>query len=78
MSVLHLSRPTEEERAFSEQDLAYLPESFPRCVIRDGKIVRADGLPLKWEEYLLLEEDFPATLTERGELQMARPPDRHS
>jgi len=74
MSVLHLSRPTEEECAFSEQDLAYLPDDFPPCVIRDGRIARADGLPLKWEDYLLLEEDFPATLTKTGELQMAPPP----
>jgi len=60
--------------AFTEDDLAYLPDDFPPCLIRDGRIARADGLPLKWEDYLLLEEDFPATLTKTGELQMAPPP----
>jgi Uma2 family endonuclease len=78
MSLLHPSRTNEalaeEELVFTREDLAELPESFPRCVIRDGKIARADGLPLEWEQYELLEEDFPAVLTETGELQMAPPP----
>lgn len=73
MSISH-----EERLAFTEEDLAYLPDSFPRCVIRDGKIVRADGVPLEWEDYELLEEDFPAVLTNRGELRMtAAPTDTH-
>lgn len=73
--LLHVD---EEQLAFTEEDLAYLPESFPPCVIRDGKIARTDGLPLKWEDYQLLEEDFPAVLTKRGELQMApAPTDTH-
>jgi Uma2 family endonuclease len=68
----------EERLTFTEQDLAYLPESFPRCVIRAGRIARADGLPLKWEDYQLLEEDFPAVLTKTGELEMApAPTDTH-
>src|ERR1700751_1809452 len=68
----------EEEPAFTQEDLAYLPDGFPRCVIRAGKIVRADGLPLKWEDYQLLEEDFPAVLTKKGELEMApAPTDTH-
>jgi Uma2 family endonuclease len=66
------------ELAFTEEDLAYLPDSFPRCVIRAGRIARADGLPLKWEDYHLLEEDFPAVLTKKGELEMApAPTDTH-
>jgi Uma2 family endonuclease len=68
----------EERLAFTEEDLAHLPDSFPRCVIRAGKIVRADGLPLEWEQYDLLGEDFPATLTETGELEMSpRPTPAH-
>jgi Uma2 family endonuclease len=68
----------EERLAFTEEDLAYLPDSFPRCVIRAGRIARADGLPLKWEDYQLLEEDFPAVLTKTGELEMApAPTDTH-
>ena len=75
-SLLHVFR--EEELAFTEKDLASLPDSFPRCVIRAGKIARADGLPLTWEDYQLLEEDFPAVLTKKGELQMApAPTDTH-
>jgi Uma2 family endonuclease len=73
-----LDASPEEPLAFTEQDLAYLPESFPRCVIRAGRIARADGLPLKWEDYQLLEEDFPAVLTKTGELEMApAPTDTH-
>ena len=56
--LLDVSR--EERLAFTEEDLAYLPDSFPRCVIRAGRIARADGMPLKWEDCQLLEEDFPA------------------
>jgi Uma2 family endonuclease len=68
----------EERLAFTKEDLAYLPDSFPRCVIRAGRIARADGLPLKWEDYQLLEEDFPAVLTKTGELEMApAPTDTH-
>ena len=68
----------EEQPGFSAEDLRYLPESFTRCVIRGGKIVRADGVPLKWEDYELLEEDFPAVLTKKGELEMApAPTDTH-
>ena len=76
MSVSH---PTvEEELAFTQEDLADLPDGFPPCVIREGKIGRADGLPLEWEEYDLLDEGFPATLTEDGELQMSpRPAPAH-
>ena len=79
MSLLHLSHTTEgEELVFTKEDLAELPEGFPPCVIRDGKIARADGLPLEWEQYELLEEDFPAMLTETGELQTApTPTDTH-
>jgi Uma2 family endonuclease len=75
-SLLDASR--EERLAFTDKDLAYLPESFPRCVIRAGKIARADGLPLEWDQYDLLDEGFPATLTEDGELQMSpRPTPAH-
>ena len=70
----HATAIAEAQLAFTEDDLAYLPDSFPPCVIRDGKIARADGLPLEWEHYELLDEDFPAVLTETGELQMAPPP----
>ena len=74
--ALHVSY--EEELAFREEDLAYLPNGFPPCVIRAGKIVRADGLPLTWEDYQLLEEDFPAVLTKTGELKMVpAPTDTH-
>jgi Uma2 family endonuclease len=67
-----------EEFAFTEEDLADLPGSFPACVIREGKIARVDGLPLEWEQYDLLGEGFPATLTENGELQMSpRPTPAH-
>jgi Uma2 family endonuclease len=76
--LLHPSRTNEalaeEELVFTQEDLAELPESFPPCVIRDGKIARADGLPLEWEQYDLLDEGFPATLTETGELQMSPRP----
>ena len=73
-----MSTSHEEQPVFTEEDLRHLPESFPRCVIRDGKIVRADGVPLKWEDYELLAEDFPAVLTKRGELRMAvAPTDTH-
>ena len=61
--LLHLS----PELGFTQEDLADLPGSFAPCVIRDGKIARADGLPLGWEHYDLLDEGFPATLTEDGE-----------
>lgn len=72
--LLHLS----PQLGFTEGDLAHLPDAFPPCVIRDGKIARADGLPLEWEEYDLLDEGFPATLTEDGELQMSpRPTPAH-
>jgi len=72
--LLHLSH----ERGFTREDLADLPEIFPPCVVRDGKIARADGLPLEWEQYDLLGEGFPATLTEDGELQMSpRPTPAH-
>jgi Uma2 family endonuclease len=68
----------EQELAFTEEDLAYLPDGFPPCLIRAGRIVRTDGLPLKWEDYQLLEEDFPAVLTKKGELEMApAPTDTH-
>ena len=74
----HGTAIAEAQLAFTEDDLAHLPDGFPPCVIRDGKIVRADGLPLAWEQYELLEEDFPAVLTENGELQMApTPTDTH-
>jgi Uma2 family endonuclease len=66
------------ELGFTAEDLADLPSDFPTCVIRDGKIVRADGLPLEWEQYDLLGEDFPATLTETGQLEMSpRPTPAH-
>ena len=65
--LLHVS----PERGFTQEDLADLPGSFPPCVIRDGKIARADGLPLGWEHYDLLDEGFPATLTEDGERQVS-------
>jgi Uma2 family endonuclease len=72
--LLHLS----PEIGFTQEDLADLPDAFPPCVIRDGKITRADGLPLEWEQYDLLGEGFPATLTEGGELQMSpRPTPAH-
>ena len=72
--LLHVS----PERDFTQEDLADLPGAFPPCVIRDGKIARADGLPLGWEHYDLLDEGFPATLTEDGELQMSpRPTPAH-
>jgi hypothetical protein len=72
--LLHAS----PEVGFTQGDLADLPDAFPPCVIRDGKIARADGLPLEWEQYDLLDEGFPATLTEDGELQMSpRPPPAH-
>jgi Uma2 family endonuclease len=78
MSLLHLPDSTEglaeEELVFIKEDLAELPEGFPHCVIKDGKIARADGLPLEWEQYELLDENFPATLTETGELQMSPRP----
>jgi Uma2 family endonuclease len=66
------------ELGFTPEDLADLPHDFPTCVIRDGRIARADGLPLEWEQYDLLGEGFPATLTEDGELQMSpRPTPAH-
>jgi Uma2 family endonuclease len=72
--LLHLSPKV----GFIQGDLAHLPGAFPPCVIRDGKIARADGLPLEWEHYDLLDEGFPATLTEDGELQMSpRPTPAH-
>jgi Uma2 family endonuclease len=72
--LLHLS----PELGFTREDLADLPDAFPPCVIRDGKIARADGRPLEWEQYDLLGEDFPATLTETGELEMSpRPTPAH-
>jgi Uma2 family endonuclease len=72
---MSVSYPTvDEELAFTQEDLADLPDAFPPCVIREGKIGRADGLPLEWEEYDLLDEGFPATLTEDGELQMSPRP----
>ena len=52
----HASR---RKLGFIRQDLADLPDSFPACVIREGKIARADGLPLGWEQYDLLPKDFP-------------------
>ena len=64
----HASR---RKLGFIRQDLADLPDSFPACVIREGKIARADGLPLEWEQYDLLGEGFLATLTEDGELQIS-------
>lgn len=74
MTVLELSQATHEKLAFTEQDLAYLPEGFPLSIIRDGRIARADGLPLGLNEYDLLGEDFPAILTETGELAMSPRP----
>jgi Uma2 family endonuclease len=71
MSVMRVSQ---EKLGFTQEDLADLPDAFPPCVIRDGKITRADGLPLEWEQYDLLGEGFPATLTEDGELQMSPRP----
>ena len=66
------------EPGFTAEDLADLPHAFPPCLIRDGKIARADGLPLEWEQYDQLGEGFPATLTEDGELQMSpRPTPAH-
>jgi Uma2 family endonuclease len=65
MSISH-----EERLAFTEEDLAGLPSSFPPCLIRDGTIARADGLPLEWGQYDLLDKNFPATLTESGQLQI--------
>jgi Uma2 family endonuclease len=66
------------ELGFTAEDLADLPHAFPPCLIRDGKIARADGLPLEWEQYDHLGEGFPATLTEEGELQMSpRPTPAH-
>jgi Uma2 family endonuclease len=63
---------------FTRQDLADLPDAFPPCVVRNGKIARADGLPLEWNQYNLLDEGFPAILTEEGELQMSpRPTPAH-
>jgi len=76
--VLDLSQATHEKLAFTQEDLTHLPEGFPLCVIRDGRIARADGLPLEWEDYELLDEDFPATLTETGDLEMSpRPKPAH-
>ena len=64
---------------FIRQDLADLPDGFPACVIREGKITRADGLPLEWEQYDLLPEDFPAMLAEAGELEiLLRPTPAHA
>jgi Uma2 family endonuclease len=74
MSVLELSQATHEKLAFTQQHLAYLPKEFPVSVIRDGRIARADGLPLGLNEYDLLGEDFPAILTETGELAMSPRP----
>ena len=75
MTVTHGSR---KKLWFIRQDLANLPDGFPPCVILEGKIVRADGLPLEWEQYDLLREDFPVTLTETGELEMSlRPTPAH-
>ncbi len=72
--LLHVSPKV----GFTRGDLANLPDAFPPCVIRDGKIARADGLPLEWEQYDRLGEGFPATLTEDGELQMSpRPTPAH-
>ncbi|MFY9987373.1 MAG: Uma2 family endonuclease [Chthoniobacterales bacterium] len=72
--LLHVSPKV----GFTRGDLANLPDAFPPCVIRDGKIARADGLPLEWEQYDQLDEGFPATLTEDGELQMSpRPTPAH-
>jgi Uma2 family endonuclease len=74
----HTTVLTEENLAFREEDLLRLPGTFPSCVIRDGRIARVDGLPLEWEDYELLDEDFPATLTETGELEMSpRPKPAH-
>ena len=72
--LLHVSPKV----GFTRRDLADLPDVFPPCVIRNGKIARADGLPLEWEQYDQLGEGFPATLTEEGELQMSpRPTPAH-
>jgi hypothetical protein len=61
---------------FIRLDLADLPDGFPACVIREGKIARADGLPLEWEQYDLLREDFPAwrlkALLSIGSLEFSR------
>ena len=74
MSISH-----EEKLAFTEEDLAGLPSSFPPCLIQNSRIARADGLPLEWEQYGLLDESFPATLTETGELQiLPRPIPAHA
>lgn len=51
-----------------------MPKEFPVSVIRDGRIARADGLPLGLNEYDLLGEDFPAVLTETGEIAMSPRP----
>jgi hypothetical protein len=69
MSISH-----EEELGLTKADLADLPDSFPPCLIRDDRIARADGLPLEWEQYDLLDENFPATSTESGELEMSPRP----
>jgi Uma2 family endonuclease len=72
--LLHVSPKV----GFTRRDLADLPDVFPPCVIRGGKIARADGLPLEWEQYDQLGKGFPATLTEDGELQMSpRPTPAH-
>ena len=68
MIVTHGSR---RKLGFIRQDLVDLPNDFPACVIREGKITRADGLPLKWEQYDLLREDF--TVDFRGTYLTAEP-----
>ena len=72
--VLDLSQATQEKLAFTRADLAHLPDEFPVCVVRDGRIARADGLPLGLNDYDLLGEDFPAILTAAGELAMSPRP----
>ena len=63
------ARSLRRRAGFYKRIFGVLPDGFPRCVIGAGKIARADGLPLEWEQYDLLGEGFPATLTEDGELQ---------
>jgi len=57
MTATHASR---RRLRFTRQDLADLPSAFPPCVLRNGKIVRADGLPLESDQYDVLDEGFPA------------------
>ena len=66
--------PCRRKLGFTRQDLADLPGAFPPCVVRNGKIARADGLPLEWDQYDLLGGGFPPTLTETGELEISPRP----